>query len=189
MSKVAVLVLVAFVSAHAASAADAINAASLEWLEGSWTGETEGIAMEEHWTSAKSGTLLGMHRDVTAGRMSSFEFLRIETTSQGTFYFASPRSSAPVAFKLVESSPHKAVFENRAHDFPQRILYWLDATDTLHARVEGKIKGEPVAEEWAWRRANACVPSAQRVAAAISSSSPRRRGPIRSKDGFPPARE
>ena len=168
MSKFAVcaMTLSAFALVRSVSAADAFTAASLDWLEGSWGGDRGDTAMEEQWTSARGGALLGMHRDVVAGRMSSFEFLRIETTPQGTFYFASPRSSVPVAFKLVESSTRKAVFENKAHDFPQRVLYWLDATDTLHARIEGRIKGEAVAEEWAWRRISACTSGPHKVAAA-----------------------
>jgi Domain of unknown function (DUF6265) len=141
---------------RSAWAADAIDINQLGWLEGSWIGESEGVEMEEHWTSARGGALLGMHRDISARRMSSFEFLRIQTTPEGTFYFASPRSKPPVAFKLVEISARTVAFENKLHDFPQRIRYWLDRSDILHARIDGKIDGKTVAEEWAWRRDGTC---------------------------------
>lgn len=126
--------------------------ARLAWLEGRWTGEKDGIAMEEHWTSPQGGALVGMHKDVKNGRMLSFEFLRIEATKEGTVYFASPRSAAATPFKLATLSDQKVVFENRAHDFPQRILYWLDAKGALHARIEGTQAGKDVHEEWVWTK-------------------------------------
>ncbi len=124
----------------------------LAWLEGRWEGESGGVSMEEQWTSLRGGALLGLHRDVKAGRMISFEFLRIQATPEGTFYFASPRSKPPVPFKLVEAGERRAVFENRQHDFPQRILYWLDASGAMHARIEGPQGGKTVSEEWVWRK-------------------------------------
>jgi hypothetical protein len=124
----------------------------LSWLEGRWAGEKDGVAMEEHWTSAAGGALLGLHRDVKGGKVVSWEFLRIGTTPEGTFYFASPRSAPPTPFKLVEATDKRAVFENEAHDFPQRILYWLDEKGALHARIEGPQGGQTVSEEWTWTR-------------------------------------
>jgi hypothetical protein len=125
----------------------------LSWFEGRWQGESGGVAMEEQWTSVRGSALLGLHRDVKAGRMVSFEFIRIQTTPEGTFYFASPRSRPPVAFKLVELGERRAVFENREHDFPQRILYWIDAAGAMHARIEGPQAGKTVSEEWVWTKA------------------------------------
>jgi hypothetical protein len=45
-------------------------------------------------------------------------------------------------------------FENLAHDFPQRIIYWR-ADKNLCARVEGTIRGEKEGEEWCWSPATA----------------------------------
>ena len=125
----------------------------LAWLEGRWEGDEDGLAMEEYWTSLKGGALLGLHRDVKDGRMVSFEFLRIQATAEGVVYFASPRSRPPVPFALVESGERRAVFENKQHDFPQRILYWLDAGGAMHARIEGPQAGKTVSEEWVWKKA------------------------------------
>jgi len=125
----------------------------LAWMAGTWTGEKDGVQMEEVWTDARGGALLGLHRDVKGGRMVSWEFLRIEATPDGVAYFASPRSAPPTPFRLVESADKRAVFENKAHDFPQRILYWIDAAGALHARIEGPQDGKAVSEEWVWTRA------------------------------------
>ena len=68
------------------------------------------------------------------------------------FYFASPGARPPVAFELVESGERRAVFENKQHDFPQRILYWLDTAGAMHARIEGPQAGNTVSEEWVWTK-------------------------------------
>lgn len=125
---------------------------SLAWMEGAWAGEKDGVAMEELWTGPRGGALLGLHRDVKGQRLLSWEFLRIQATDAGIVYFASPRSAPPTAFKLVEAGDKRAVFENKEHDFPQRILYWVDAKGALHARIEGPQGGKTVAEEWVWTR-------------------------------------
>jgi hypothetical protein len=145
--------LLCLVAAGAPAQAPPSGVDSLAWLEGRWQGERGGVALEEQWTSVRGGALLGLHRDVKGERMLSFEFLRIQATPEGTFYFASPNSRPPVAFKLVESGERRAVFENKQHDFPQRILYWLDAQGAMHARIEGPQGGKTVSEEWVWTRA------------------------------------
>lgn len=124
----------------------------LAWLEGRWEGVSGGVAMEEQWTSVRGGALLGLHRDLKDGRMVSFEFFRIQATPEGTFYFASPRSRPPTPFKLVELAERRVVFENREHDFPQRILYWIDAAGAMHARIEGPQGGRTASEEWVWTK-------------------------------------
>ena len=125
---------------------------ALAWMEGAWGGEKDGVVMEELWTGPRGGALLGLHRDVKGQRLLSWEFLRIQATEAGITYFASPRSAPPTPFKLVETGDKRAVFENKEHDFPQRILYWVDAKGALHARIEGPQGGKTISEEWVWTR-------------------------------------
>jgi hypothetical protein len=126
---------------------------SLAWIAGAWEGDDGRVQMEEHWLAPKGGTMLGLHRDVASGRTVGFEFLRIETQGDGIVYVASPQGRPGTPFRLVESGPKRAVFENPEHDFPQRILYWLDAEGALHARIEGLQGGKTASEEWTWKRA------------------------------------
>jgi hypothetical protein len=142
--------LVAQGAAAAPSPVPGVDA--LAWMAGTWTGEQDGVAMEEVWTPPRGGALLGLHRDVKAGRMVSWEFFRIQAEGGAVVYHSSPRSAPPTPFTLVESGPRRAVFENKAHDFPQRILYWMDDAGALHARIEGPQGGRTVSEEWTWTR-------------------------------------
>jgi hypothetical protein len=143
--------LVALTAATAA-AAPPVNVETLAWMQGDWEGEQDGVAMEESWMVPRGGAMLGLHRDVKGDRLVSWEFLRIQATDAGTFYYASPRGAPPTAFKLVEAGARRAVFENKEHDFPQRILYWVDERGALHARIEGPQGGKTVAQEWVWTR-------------------------------------
>lgn len=129
----------------------ATDLSDLSWMSGHWSGVQDGIEMEESWMPPKGGTMLGLHRDIKNGRTVSFEFFRIQAEAEGITYWASPRGKPATPFRLIESSSHRVVFENAKHDFPQRIIYWLD-DDKLHARTEGTVNGKLEAEEWAWQR-------------------------------------
>jgi hypothetical protein len=124
----------------------------LAWIAGSWSGEKDGVVSEEHWTTPAGGGLVGMHKDVRQGRMIFFEFLRIVSGENGVCYVASPGGAPPTSFCAVEAGERRVVFENPRHDFPRRILYWIDGDGRLHARVEGPPGGSHPAEEWIWSR-------------------------------------
>ena len=145
----AVLGVLAMVEGAAGQAALPTTVSGLAWMAGAWGATIDGIEMEEHWTSAKAGTLIGMHRDVAKGRTVSFEFLRVEEQNGGLVYLSCPKGAAVTPFRLVEAGPSRAVFANPQHDFPQRIIYWKDGAD-LRARIEGPQGGKTVGEEWRW---------------------------------------
>ena len=124
----------------------------LAWMAGHWGGVSSGLAMEEHWTSPEGGGLVGMHKDMKNGKMTSFEFFRIGANAEGRpTYFTQPGGQPALPFVAVELSASRVVFENTEHDFPQRIIYWIDGK-RLCARIEGPMDGKTVSEEWRWER-------------------------------------
>lgn len=147
------------ISTQATRVADAAQSApsgvaALGWLAGHWRGEQDGTASEEFWTSPAGGGLVGLHKDVRPGRAPAFEFLRIVEGEAGEpCYLASPGGAPPVRFCAVEQDAARVVFENLAHDFPQRILYSLEPDGALRARVEGPGEQGVESLEWVWRRA------------------------------------
>lgn len=125
----------------------------LAWMEGVWVGEQNGVMIEETWSSPAGGGLVGMHKDSRGGRMVGHEFFRIiEIDTLGVCYFASPAGREPVRFCASEWDSTRVVFENPFHDFPQRIVYWLDPEGRMHARIEGVSKDGERAKEWVWTR-------------------------------------
>jgi len=133
-----------------ADQATKVTLTDLSWMSGSWSGAAGGVDMEEHWTAPKGSSMFGVHRDVAKGRTASFEFLRIEQQGDQIVYLSMPNGRSPATpFPLKEISGTRVVFENPAHDFPQRIIYWKDGND-LRARIEGTMNGKAGAEEWRW---------------------------------------
>jgi len=53
------------------------------------------------------------------------------------------------------------IFENAAHDFPQRIIYRLNDDGSLLARIEGKRGGELKGVDFPMRRAPCPAPAAR----------------------------
>jgi hypothetical protein len=126
----------------------------LAWMSGSWMGTEKGVEMEELWQTPKGNSMLGLHRDVAGGRTVGFEFQRIEATAEAITYWASPEGRPATPFRLKELKGKRVVFENPEHDFPQRIIYWLDNAGALHAKIEGTQGGKSSSMEWSWKRAN-----------------------------------
>jgi hypothetical protein len=122
----------------------------LSWMAGSWGGTVNGVDQEEHWTAPKGNSMIGIHRDVAKGRTVEFEFLRIEQQGDRLVYLSMPNGKSPATpFPVKEMSGTRVVFENPAHDFPQRIIYWKDGND-LRARIEGTMNGKAGSDEWRW---------------------------------------
>lgn len=99
--------------------------ADLSWISGNWQTAPGGRRqIEEHWTQAAGGSMMGMSRTVAGDKTVEFEYLRIEQRTDGVYYVAHPKARCPgTDFKLTRASATEAVFENPQHDFPKRIIY------------------------------------------------------------------
>lgn len=117
-------------------------------MSGTWVHKAEAReTVSESWLGPGNGLMVAANLTTWPNGRKSFEFLRIADTTDGFSYYASPGGKVPVEFRLKESGNRRVVFENPAHDFPQRILYWRDG-ERLVARIEGTIKGKARSEEW-----------------------------------------
>jgi hypothetical protein len=144
-----------FWAAAAAAPAPAAGMEQLGWLSGHWRTRAEAGAdgsawTEEIWSSREGGTMLGLSRTHKGGRIRAWEFMRIARNEDGSAgFYASPNGGPPVSFRLVRASRSEAVFENPAHDFPQRISYRREGAE-LVATVS-LIDGSKAAK-WRFRR-------------------------------------
>lgn len=119
--------------------------AAVSMLTGCW--QTEEVF--EQWSPAVGDTMVGHSVTVRPGKPTGFEFMRIHAGEQVVLH-AQPGGRAPaVPFTLVSEAEGELVFENPAHDFPQRVTY---------RRVKGGLVAEiggmqgPPAVTWAYRR-------------------------------------
>jgi hypothetical protein len=117
---------------------------NLGWLSGCWASENKdaNTSVSEFWTMVAGDSILGVGRTIKNGQTVDYEYMRIAVYDKGIFYIAKPKANTEeTSFKLTKLAAAEAVFENPAHDFPQKIIYRRDGTN-LFARVEGNNKGK-----------------------------------------------
>src|SRR5882762_9633566 len=93
--RTALLVVLMAMAAMTSAAAD-----FPDWMAGSWRIDTTDGVVEEHWTAAGGGVMLGMGKTVRANGRTTFEFLRIVEVDGKLVYLAMPKGRPPTAFPL-----------------------------------------------------------------------------------------
>lgn len=112
------------------------------WLAGCWLRTGGGSVYEEQWMLPAGGMMVGMSRTLRNGQAVGWEHLEILSAGGELVYVAYPSSQSRTEFPSVLVTDTLVVFENPAHDFPQRILYRSLGPDSLLARIEGEAEGQ-----------------------------------------------
>jgi hypothetical protein len=115
---------------------------SVAWMAGCWRQESPGRTVDEVWMAPAGDGMLGMSRTVQKGRISEYEFLQVRVRDGKLVYIAKPSGQPEATFTATSAGPREVVFENLAHDFPQRIIYRLQPDGNLAARIEGAMNGQ-----------------------------------------------
>jgi hypothetical protein len=126
-----------------ALAADAL-VPKLAWLAGCWKRTTQRRVVEERWIVPKPGLMLGLGRTTNAAgdTLIEYEQTRIQQRGDTLVYTASPSGQRTDSFRSITLTDSMVVFENKAHDFPQRVGYALKADGSLAAWIEGMRNGQ-----------------------------------------------
>ena len=120
---------------------------------GCWQAEGGGTTMEEQWNRPAGGVMLGSARVVAGGRAVFTEFVEVREKPEGLVMTVALGIGKPsTSFTRIPAAANEVVFENKAHDFPQRVRYRNDGKDALFARVEGTEKGQAKGEDFAYKR-------------------------------------
>ncbi len=119
----------------------------LGWLTGSWYGEGLGGEIEEHWTPASGGTMLGAFRLVVEGELRVIEYMMITEEEDRIAYrfkhfrpdYTTWEADRPLEFTLIRVSEREAVFHSEVpeQNAPRRITYSLSDDRELLAVVAG----------------------------------------------------
>ena len=124
----------------------------LSFLTGCWAINDGPMVIEEEWGKPAADGMLGFSRTLKAGKTVFSEFMRIEKRGDQLIYtLRIGTKQGPVEFKMIRQTATEIVFENLAHDFPQRILY-RSVAGGLAARIEGKQNGKEKAMDFPYRR-------------------------------------
>ena len=123
----------------------------LTWLAGTWRGPAFGGLMEEHWSEAGEGYLVGLNRMVKDGLPGHREFMTIERWTHATWmtvFLVRDTTSPvhPVAYLLRQSGERSASFENPQHEKLSRIDYTREG-EILRIELSGRKGGNPMSNK------------------------------------------
>ncbi len=156
MNRLSMLVGVLLLSAFAHAQAPAAKPTLLDfaWLAGQWRIEQADGQVDEQWMAPAGGLMMGMARNIQAGKVREYEFTLLRQEANGDlFYVASPSTQTETSFKLTSLRGGEAVFENPQHDFPKKIVYARQADGSLLAAIEGPGRdGKPRRVEYPFKR-------------------------------------
>ena len=124
----------------------------LSWLSGCWEGRQGEATVEEHWSKPSGGSMIGFGRTVDGNKTTTFEFMQFRERNGVLTFMPQPRGGTLVFFPLKDSFGGRFTFENKEHDFPQRVIYERKSQGLLLATVEGTYKGKEEREEFQMKK-------------------------------------
>jgi hypothetical protein len=100
----------------------------------------EGGAYEE-WSEPKGDSMIGRAYKLSGPSDTIVsEQIVLKKVGESIWYIptvAGQNSGKPVAFKMIAYSDSSFTFENKEHDFPQRVIYRFVNNDSIVATIEG----------------------------------------------------
>jgi hypothetical protein len=124
----------------------------VSWLAGQWcTAQKDDIRTCESWTAMEKGVMHGKGITRSAESVTTNEMMTITVTDSGIFFHAEPANQKPADFRAVAFSTEgrSVTFEDRTHDYPQRVRYWREG-ETLRAEISQSDGSKAV--RWVFRR-------------------------------------
>ncbi|PWI29475.1 hypothetical protein DI383_11730 [Flavobacteriaceae bacterium LYZ1037] len=117
----------------------------LQWLIGHWTNITEEEKSYENWSKLNDSTLIAHSFTLVKNDTVFAERVTLQQNKNEVLFTVvayNQNDNLPVTFKLSSKEKGVFTFENPEHDFPSRISYSNPVKDSIHAWIEGTIKGE-----------------------------------------------
>jgi len=121
--------------------------AKFSWLTGKWSMKEKNSTIVEQW-SFFNGSLKCMSYEVKGIDTILIENASISCIGGKSVFTYYPGNKAqagktePVHFVLVSEENNTFIFENKQHDFPQRVIYQRLNDNECHAWIEGTQNGK-----------------------------------------------
>ncbi|CAM3482275.1 DUF6265 family protein [Aequorivita lipolytica] len=129
----------------------------LQWLLGTWTNESGEEFSQETWSRENESSFTAFSFTQVGKETVFAETMALEQKGENLFLAVvtvNQNNENPVTFKMVSSENGQFTFENKDHDFPERITYSNPVKDSLHAWIEGTVNGEAKKVDFYFSRKN-----------------------------------
>jgi hypothetical protein len=121
------------------------------WLVGEWGNvEKEGV-LTENWIKQNDSIYTGQSYFISNKDTLHLENIVMKQKGDSLFYIPTIKNQndgKPVSFKMTNISENQLVFENKSHDFPQKITYFKVNNNQLIAEISGVIDGKEKKENY-----------------------------------------
>ena len=118
---------------------------NFNWMTGTWMDSSSTGKMVEVWNVINDSVMVGSSIYLAGLDTIFFEEISLKKINGEIYYIPSiqvEEGLQPVLFKFISFSNGEFIFENKKHDFPQRIVYSNPVKDSLVAYIDGNQKGE-----------------------------------------------
>lgn len=131
------------------------NLKQFSFLLGSWEMKTAKGKITESWINSKDSLMGKSYRHSLNGDSALTETVVIKNIDKTVHYCVTgmeKNNAGTTNFKLIARYNKTYIFENKAHDFPQRIVYQNKSKDELLAWIEGEMNGKKMKSEFPYAR-------------------------------------
>lgn len=127
----------------------------LHQLSGRWSMETRKGLLYETWKIISPVEMISSSYRLNGNDTMFLEKVRLVDSSSSVYYIpvvSGQNDGKPVYFRLQPVVNGSFVFENKEHDYPQRVIYRFRDTDHIDARIEGERQGKLMGSDFPYRR-------------------------------------
>jgi hypothetical protein len=141
--------------------AQAATLADLAFLEGDWTSDRSGFVIEENWTDAKAGVVLGQSRGAQGGAVRFLRFAVVQQAGDTVVMrfkrynpdYSSWEAHGPSVMRLTAAGPDEVTFEaTDPKSDVQRIVYRARADGSIDVVANRVDESGPYLVEFTLRR-------------------------------------
>ena len=127
--------------------------AQFNFLLGNWEMKMAKGKTTEHWVKSKDSLNGESYKHHLKGESVLQETLVIKKIKDSFYLCVTGAGNKDrVDFKLISTDKDKLVFDNKQHDFPQRIIYTNKSKNELFAYIEGNIHGKETKIDFPYQR-------------------------------------
>lgn len=125
------------------------------FMLGYWEMKTPKGKMSENWHQTPDGFEGKSYRHDLKGDSTMMESVVLKKVGKDFLFTVTgmeENNTGTTTFRLIPSPKNRFIFENKAHDFPQRIVYENQGKDKLLAWIEGSVSGKLIKSEFNYKR-------------------------------------
>jgi len=120
-------------------------------LAGDWK-TTKGPAMYESWKIDADSILVGLAFSINGNDTLLIEKMQLIRLGDSLVYKVNAGTQKTVSFGLAKATKNSWIFENKIHDYPNRIIYKMINDSILNAQIENSAGNKVVTFHFKKRR-------------------------------------